>query len=114
MVIDYDLGGKFWHTDCESRFGGIMIPVENEESRSLIRCLQCGKEGYYPVGAVGNLCVNETTESLAREAGFVPDEETRRLLEQDIMVYGSCTTVTEINHDGTVTVKRIAPPQARE
>lgn len=58
--------------------------------------------------------MNETIERLAREAMVVPDAQTRRLLEQDIMAYGSCMTVTEFNSDGTVTVKRIAPPQARE
>ena len=55
---------------------------------------------------------DETIERLARDAGFQPDEQTQKLLEQDIIAYGSCMTRTTINPDGTATVERIIPPQA--
>lgn len=58
VEILYELGGKFWHTNCpKNAFTcGIMRPVVYEDKRSVIECLHCGQRGYYPVGAVGTRC----------------------------------------------------------
>jgi hypothetical protein len=58
LVLSYEPHNRaFWHADCENHFGGVMSEVRREEGRSLMMCLYCGAEGYYPVGAVGRLTV---------------------------------------------------------
>lgn len=58
VEIDYELGGRFWHTNCpENSFrSGIMRAIAHEQSASLIECLHCGQKAYYPVGAKGRVC----------------------------------------------------------
>mgnify|MGYP001611544894 CR=1 FL=1 len=61
MIICWDRG-MFWHSDCEKdkHHSGIMKEIDRrEETRSLIKCLSCGKSGYYPKGDVGSLCCEE-------------------------------------------------------
>jgi hypothetical protein len=54
MRISYQPSGRcFWHRDCTNHFGGVMRVERNEPDRSLLRCLHCQAEGWYPVGAVG-------------------------------------------------------------
>jgi hypothetical protein len=57
MTIRYERGGRFWHMDCENHFGGVMQVERNDEARSLLTCLHCGQQGYYPVGGIGNMTV---------------------------------------------------------
>lgn len=55
MIISRELYPTcFWHDDCETRPGsGVMQEVKREETRSVFKCLSCGKSGYYPVGGSG-------------------------------------------------------------
>lgn len=55
LEITYELGGKFWHTNCpkNSFHSGIMMPIAHELRQSIVECLHCGQRGYYPVGGVG-------------------------------------------------------------
>ena len=58
----------FWHSDCKgSERSGIMKLVRHEESFSVFRCLNCGKQGRYPVGAVGCIKTEELPELEAVE-----------------------------------------------
>jgi hypothetical protein len=60
MKINYELYGRcLWHEDCEKTRQGIMGLVRHEEGRSLVKCLHCGRQGWYPVGGVGPLEVEE-------------------------------------------------------
>ena len=64
MLMNYQLYGRcMWHEDCtvplSGRGQGIMKEVVREEERSLFICLHCGKHGYYPVGGVGVIEVDE-------------------------------------------------------
>lgn len=62
MKINYELHGRcLWHEDCEKARQGVMKAVSHERERSLVECLNCGRRGYYPVGGVGPLCVEEVT-----------------------------------------------------
>jgi hypothetical protein len=62
MIIDYQRSGKcLWHRDCINHFGGIMKVVNHEADRSLLECLHCGKRGFYPVGGIGEVSVEEVT-----------------------------------------------------
>jgi len=64
MKINYQLYGRcFWHEDCEKSRQGIMKVIRHEEERSVIGCLNCGRQGYYPVGGIGPMCVEELTET---------------------------------------------------
>ena len=62
MKINYELPGRcLWHEDCEKARQGVMKVVRHEEKRSLVECLHCGRQGYYPVGGIGQLDVEELT-----------------------------------------------------
>jgi hypothetical protein len=55
-TIEIDRQGScFWHRNCTNHFGGIMKETKREPDKSLIKCLHCGKQGYYPVGGVGRI-----------------------------------------------------------
>lgn len=58
MKISYEPYPKgIWHSDCT--FDNRSCPmkeVEREATRTLMECVGCGKRGYYTVGGVG--CVN--------------------------------------------------------
>lgn len=51
-------GARFWHENCASHFGGIMMEIKQEPDKSLIECQHCKQRGYYPVGGVGRVSVN--------------------------------------------------------
>lgn len=52
--------GRIWHTDCdEPHRSGIMQPIHREEERTLMKCLHCGKHGYYPHGRSGPVCTDD-------------------------------------------------------
>ena len=62
MIINYELHGRsFFHSDCEKGFNhcGIVKPIKNEEDKTLVECQHCGKKGYYPVGGIGRIEVEE-------------------------------------------------------
>lgn len=61
MKITYQILGKcVWHSDCEvGRNNGIMKSIEKKEDKDLMECGHCGKKGYYPVGGVGEMEVEE-------------------------------------------------------
>lgn len=57
MRITYERAGRcLWHEDCDKSRCGIMTEVRREESRTLLRCLHCERQGYFPVGAT-SACV---------------------------------------------------------
>ncbi len=59
MIISFEPQFRaLWHIDCEPR-SGVMRVVHDEETRSLLECLTCKRQGYYPVGGVGQICVEE-------------------------------------------------------
>lgn len=54
MCITYErLGRCLWHEDCDksSIRSGVMVEVRVEDTRTLLRCMSCGREGYFPVGS---------------------------------------------------------------
>jgi hypothetical protein len=54
----------FWHADCEVfRGNGIMAEIRREPERSLMKCMHCGKCGYYPVGGCGCILVEEEKDT---------------------------------------------------
>lgn len=61
MKITYQLEGRcIWHSDCvEGKGSGIMVSIEREDDRDLMQCKHCGKRGYYPVGSIGEIIVDE-------------------------------------------------------
>lgn len=65
IKIEYQRGGRFWHTDCTNHLGGVMRVVSHEADGSTLECGHCGKRGAYPVGSVGEV-VCEAQEA-ARE-----------------------------------------------
>lgn len=70
MKINYELHGRcLWHEDCEKARQGIMGLVRHEEGRSLVKCLHCGRQGYYPVGGVGPLEVEEVVVPTSLDSG---------------------------------------------
>jgi len=66
MKISYELYGKsFFHTDCiPGKDNGIIKPIKHEQDRSLLKCLDCKKIGYYPVGKIGEIEVIEQNKGL--------------------------------------------------
>jgi len=52
-----------WHEDCGVPFSGrgqgVMTQVKCEKEHDLFKCLHCGKFGYYPVGSVGCVEVDD-------------------------------------------------------
>ena len=57
-----------WHSDCEhDNRSSPMRPAKHEPGRTLMECTACGKQGYYPVGGVGGLTVEEVTPNAAHE-----------------------------------------------
>ena len=64
MLMKYELYGRcMWHYNCqEAPSGGVMKQVKWEKEHDLFECLHCGKTGYYPVGAVGCVEVDEQGE----------------------------------------------------
>lgn len=57
MRITYERVGRcLWHEDCDKSRSGVMREVRREESRTLLECLHCGRQGYFPVGGVSE-CV---------------------------------------------------------
>lgn len=62
MNIDFS-NGCLWHTDCEKNThrSGVCKAIRHDEEtkRSLIKCLHCGKQGYYSHGRVGLVCTEE-------------------------------------------------------
>ena len=49
-----------WHKDCDfQNRSSPMLEVSREESRTLLECAACGKRGYFPVGGVGCVKVDE-------------------------------------------------------
>src|SRR5207302_5320644 len=70
MRISYETRGRcMWHEDCDKSRSGVMREVLREESRTLLECLSCGRRGYYPVGAVGPVCVAVETAALSTSEG---------------------------------------------
>ncbi len=72
MIISFQREGRcLWHIDCEKR-SGVMREVVREDTRSLLECLSCEKRGYYPVGGLGPICVDEvgTTVDAAIDAAM--------------------------------------------
>ena len=61
MIIDYELQGRsFFHSDCDKiHGGGIVKPIKDEEGKTLCECVHCSKKGYYPVGKIGAVKVEE-------------------------------------------------------
>ena len=61
MIINFELQGRsFFHSDCDKDYGGgIVKPIKNEKDKTLCECLHCGKKGYYPVGRIGRVEVEE-------------------------------------------------------
>lgn len=64
MLMTYQLHGRcMWHTDCkkslDGRGDGIMKQIKREREHDLFKCLHCGVMGYYPVGGVGTIEVDE-------------------------------------------------------
>lgn len=74
MKITYELYGRsIWHSDCvEGRKNGVMKPIKHEVDRTLMECQHCGARGFYPVGAVGEIEV----EQINLTADVVDQEET--------------------------------------
>lgn len=69
MRISFEPHHKaMWHTDCANHLGGVMEVVQHEDGRSLLKCLHCGKQGYYPNGSVGEVCV-DVVEAATGQAG---------------------------------------------
>jgi hypothetical protein len=70
MIIDYNPDQRaIWHADCANHFGGVMHPVWNERTRTLMECLHCGKRGYYPVGGAGERRVEEVPPAPSNVGG---------------------------------------------
>ena len=58
MIINFDEKNKcLWHSDCDNKYGGVMKELKREEDCTLMECLHCGKQGYYPVGGLGRITV---------------------------------------------------------
>jgi hypothetical protein len=71
MRISYQPQGRcLWHEDCEKSRSGIMRVVSKDTDRSLLECLHCQQRGYYPVGAVGSLCVDVVGSSQPPRDGW--------------------------------------------
>jgi hypothetical protein len=63
MRIEYQrMGCCFWHTDCTNHLGGIMQIISDAKHDTLLKCGHCGKQGRYPVGAVGEHVVDMVEE----------------------------------------------------
>ena len=57
MRLTYDPGVRaMWHEDCDKSRSGIVHDEVYEDTRTLVRCLHCGRTGYFPVGAT-SVCV---------------------------------------------------------
>lgn len=70
MKINYERYGRcFWHEDCQKARQGVMKVMRHEEKRSALECLDCGRSGYYPVGGLGLICVEE----IETESGITTD-----------------------------------------
>lgn len=71
MVLNYEPnnGRSFWHSDCTNHFGGIVREEHREYDRSLMKCLHCGKEGWYQKGWVGQHTVPVENVAKLAEAG---------------------------------------------
>ena len=54
----------FWHLDCKGNNGrsGFMKLLKHEELFSVLKCLDCGKQGRYPVGTIGSVLTEELPE----------------------------------------------------
>ncbi len=64
MKITYQLEGRcIWHSDCiPGRNNGIMQSIMREPDKDLMECQHCRKRGYYPVGSVGEVQVDEVSK----------------------------------------------------
>ena len=61
IQMTYQLYGRcMWHSDCEPGNGsGVMKGIKREDDGDVFECLHCGKKGFYPVGGVGCITVDE-------------------------------------------------------
>jgi hypothetical protein len=58
-------GNSLWHEDCDKSRCGIMVEIHREPERSLLRCLHCEREGYFPVGAISACVPVQSSAALA-------------------------------------------------
>lgn len=57
MRIEWERpGGSLWHADCDATRSGVIKELSREPGRTLMQCLNCGRQAYFPVGGVSE-CV---------------------------------------------------------